>query len=114
MDLIRKKAQEFVESQMNTNSVQRSKTMVFVKNIPKVVVKPDESHLTPKEKEQLMPRKITTLPRVKFRVNFMLAAVSRDHQDRTFNKRWLIRMLTFTTKCSRAQERAPLSLVQQV
>jgi hypothetical protein len=53
MDLIRKKAQEFVESQMNTNSVQRSKTMVFVKNIPKVVVKPDESHLTPKERMQL-------------------------------------------------------------
>ena len=53
MDLIRKKAQEFVESQMNTNSEQRSKTMVFVKNIPKVVVKPDESHLTPKERMQL-------------------------------------------------------------
>ena len=53
MGLIRKKAQEFVESQMNTNSVQRSKTMVFVKNIQKVVVKPDESHLTPKERMQL-------------------------------------------------------------
>lgn len=53
MDLIRKKAKEFVESQMNTNSVQRSKTMVFVKNVPKVVVKPDESHLTPKERMQL-------------------------------------------------------------
>ena len=38
---------------MNTNSVQRSKTMVFVKNVPKVVVKPDESNLTPKERMQL-------------------------------------------------------------
>jgi hypothetical protein len=52
MDLIRKKAQEFVESQM-TNSVQRSKTMVFVKNVPKVIVKEDFSHLTPKERMQM-------------------------------------------------------------
>lgn len=38
---------------MNTNSIQRSKTQVFVKNVPKVIVKEDESHLTPKERLQL-------------------------------------------------------------
>jgi serine/threonine protein kinase len=45
MELIRRKAQEFVNSQKNTNSMQRSKT-VFIKNVPKV----KEVKLTPKEK----------------------------------------------------------------
>ena len=45
MELIRRKAQEFVNSQKTSNPMQRSKT-VFVKNIPKV----KEVKLTPKER----------------------------------------------------------------
>ena len=48
MELIRRKAQEFVNSQKSANPMQRSKT-VFVKNIPKV----KEVKLTPKERLQL-------------------------------------------------------------